>query len=163
MKNTFKLLWIMALLAVIGLLMGCTTTTDLKSNMIGEYNMIPKIASKDFNVIGLVSVTATENLIVTSLGMTKEITGERVTFDLLLKEAKRLYPDVSDIINVRIDRVDQSKRSIIDFLTGYNRTIIYYGNALAVKYTTALEDNLPGKSGKLPSGDGGLLGGLLGN
>jgi len=162
MKRSIRFIGLIVIVAAIGFLMGCTTTTDLKSNMIGEYNMIPKIASKDFSPIGVVSVTATEKLVVTPFGMTKEITGERVTFDLLLKEAKRLYPDVSDIINVRIDRVDQSKRSIIDFFTGYDRTITYYGNALAVKYTTAIEDNLSGKSGKLPSGDGGLFG-LLGN
>jgi len=121
MKRLIRFFGIISVVAVIGLLAGCTTT-DLKSNLIGEYNLIPKIASKDFDVLGLVSVTATEKITVTPFGLTKEITGERVTFDLLLQEAKNLYPDVSDIINVRIDRIDQSKTSVFDFLMGYTRT-----------------------------------------
>jgi len=166
MKKSMKFFGIIAVVVVIGFLAGCTTT-NLKSNLAGEYNMIPKIAGKDFNVIGLVSVSATEKTVVTPLHLTKDITGERVTFDLLLQEAKKLYPDVSDIINVRIDRVDQSKRSVFDFFTGYDRTIQYFGNALAVKYTTALEevrDPLKGKTGQLPDGEsgGGLLGALGG-
>ena len=113
--------------------------------------MIP-LAGKDFNILGLVTVTATENVKVAPLYLAKEITGERVTFDLLLQEAKKLYPDLSDIINVRIDRIDQSRTSLFDFITGYDRTIQYIGNAIVVKYTTAVEGSGPGGYGNLPSG-----------
>jgi len=145
-----KFFRIVSVLALIGILMGCTST-DLKTNSGGEYNMIP-LAGKDFVILGLVTVTATEKIKVAPLYLAKEITGERITFDLLLQEAKKLYPDLSDIINVRIDRVDQSRTSLFDFFIGYDRTIQYLGNAIAVKYTTAVESSGPGGYGNLPSG-----------
>jgi hypothetical protein len=156
MKTSMKLFVIIALVMVIGFLTGCTTT-NLKSNLGGEYNMIP-IARKDFTILGLVNVTATENLIVAPLHLSRDITGERVTFDLLLQEAKRLYPDVSDIINVRIDRIDNSRTSLFHFFTGYNKTVQYLGNAIAVKYTTAVDSNGPGESRTLGGGYSGVSG-----
>jgi hypothetical protein len=159
--------------AIFGMLVAGCTTTDFKANMVGEYNLIPKIAGKDFVVLGLVSVTATETTTVSAFHISTKRTGEQITFDLLLREAKRLYPDVSDIINVRIDRVDQSRTSIFDFLIGYTRTVKYLGNAIAIQYTTALEEvrgPLEGSSGTLPGahqdrkkgGIIGAIGGILG-
>jgi hypothetical protein len=150
MKKSIIFFRVIPVLATIGILMGCTST-NLKTNSGGEYNMIP-LAGKDFNILGLVTVTATEKINVAPLYLAMEITGERVTFDLLLQEAKKLYPDLSDIINVRIDRVDQSRTSLFDFFTGYDRTIQYLGNAIAVKYTNAVEGSGPGAYGNLPSG-----------
>jgi len=135
-------------------LVGCTST-DVKSNLVGEYNLIPKIAGKDFVVLGLVSVNAEETTSVSPLHLVTTKKGEAVTFDLLLQKAKELYPDVSDIINVRIDQVDQSKTGLLDFLTGSKKTVKYVGNALAVKYTDALQevqDPLAGKGSALPGG-----------
>ena len=121
------------------LLSGCTST-DMKSNVAGEYSLITKISSKDFVPLGFVSVSATETVIISPLHFTKERLGERVTFDLLIQEARRLYPEASDIINIRIDRVDQSKTTLIDFFIGSTRSVKYIGNALAIKYTDALEE-----------------------
>jgi hypothetical protein len=136
---------------------GCTTT-DLKSNLAGEYNLIPKIAGKDFEVLGLVSAQTSETVVVTPFRIQTTISGERVTFDLLLQEAKNLYPGVSDIINVRIDKVDKGTTGPFVWLTGYSATVEYFGNALAIRYTAALDevrDPLSGKSGSLPSGGAG--------
>ena len=141
-----------AMLAFGFMLAGCTST-DVKSNVAGEYNLIPKIASKDFIALGLVSVTATESVIISPFHFTKDVSGERVTFDLLLREARRLYPETSDIINVRIDRIDQSRTTLVDFFTGSSRTVKYIGNALAIQYTDALEEvrePLKGRADTLP-------------
>jgi hypothetical protein len=131
---------------------GCKTT-DVKSGMVGEYNLIPKISSKDFDVLGFVTVETHETIVKSPLYLTAIHTGEIITYDLLLREALRLYPDVSDIINIRIDRNDQGKTTPFDWLLGTTKTIRYIGNALAIKYTVALEETrepLPGRNRALP-------------
>jgi hypothetical protein len=162
MKNTFKCLGIIALVAVIGFMAtGCSTTTDLKSNMVGEYNLIPKIAGKDFVVLGLVSVNTRVVETTSPLKITNSTQGERITFDRLLQEARTRYPDVSDIINVRVDKVDRSRKGTFDFFTGTTTTTEYFGNALAIRYTDALpegETPIPGSSGTLPGGVSGTSG-----
>jgi len=158
MKNTFKLLGIIALTAVIGFMVVGCTTTDLKSAMHGEYNLIPKIAGKDFVALGLVSVKTTETIVIDPLSINTTITGERVNYDLLLQAAKELYPEVTDIINVRIDKVHKGTESPFTWLIGGTTTIDYYGNALAIRYTEALDevrDPLGGKSRNLPSDSSG--------
>jgi hypothetical protein len=120
-------------------LVGCTST-DVKSNVTGDYNLIPKIASKDYVALGLVSVSATEMEIISPFHFATEKYGERITFDLFLQEARKLYPETSDIINIRIDRVDQNKKTFFDFLIGSTKIVKYIGNALAIKYTNALEE-----------------------
>ena len=161
MRNT-KLLGIAALAVVIGFMtVGCKTT-DLKNNMHGEYNMIPKIAGKDFDVLGIVSTKTMETVHISFLSLETKTTGERVNFDLLLQEAKKLYPGVSDIINVRIDRIEKGTKSPFTWLIGGTTTIEYFGNAIAIKYTSALDevrDPLGGKSGSLPSSGGASGGG----
>jgi len=155
MKNKRTMFGIIALVAVSGLMVVSCITTDLKSNMAGEYNLIPKIAGKDFDVLGLVSAQATETVVVSPLRIQTTVTGERVTFDLLLQEAKTQYPGVSDIINVRIDKIDKGTRGLFTWLTGGTTTAEYFGNALAIKYTKALDearDPLEGRNGGLPSG-----------
>jgi len=142
-----------AALAITLTLAGCTST-DMKSNVTGEYNHITKISSKDFVSLGLISVIATETEIIYPFHFVKETLGEKVTFDLLLQEARRLYPETSDIINIRIDRVDQSKRTLFDFLIGSTKTAKYIGNALAIRYTDALEevrDPLRARTDTLPT------------
>jgi hypothetical protein len=138
-KRRFIVIMLCAM-AVLGFLLAGCTSTDIKSNVAGEYSLITKIASKDFIPLGFISVTATETVIISPLHFTKEMLGERVTFDLLLKEAMRLYPETSDIINIRIDRIDQNKTTLVDFFIGSTRTVKYIGNALAIKYTDALEE-----------------------
>jgi len=158
MKNTFKLLGIIALAAIIGFTAVSCTTTDLKNTMHGEYNMIPKIAGKDFDSLGLVSTKTTETVVVSFLSFNTTITGERVNYDLLLQEAKKLYPEVTDIINVRIDKVYKGTNSPFFWLTGGTTTVDYYGNALAIKYTKALDearDPLGGRNDRIPGGGAG--------
>jgi hypothetical protein len=170
MRKLLKILGIAAFITVISFItVGCTTTTDLKTNLAGEYNLIPKIAGKDFVPLGLVSVSSTVVETVSPFRFTVTTEGERITFDMLLQEARRLYPDVSDIINVRIDRRNVStKRWFLDFFTGTTTTSRYYGNALAVRYTNALEEvrePLEGRQGALPGGTSGANsgGGFLSN
>ena len=118
---------------------GCTST-DVKSNVVGDYNLIPKIASKDFVALGLVTVSTIEMEIISPFHFTTQKSGEKITYDLFLQEARRLYPETSDIINIRIDRVDQRKTTLVDFFIGSTRTVKYLGNGLAIKYTDALEE-----------------------
>ena len=112
---------------------GCTST-DVKSNTSGEY-MFANIAGKDFTVLGFVTVNTTEEIRISPLKISTDWKGERVTYDLLLQEAKKLYPSVSDIINVRVDQISQGRTSLLDYFTGTTRTNKYIGNALAIEYT----------------------------
>ena len=133
-------------------LVGCTST-DVKSNVVGDYNLIPKIASKNFVPLGLVSVSAIEMEIISPFHVMKDVKGEKITYDLFLQEARLLYPETSDIINVRIDRVDQNRKTFFDFIIGSTRIVKYIGNALAIKYTDSLEevrDPLGGRNNILP-------------
>ena len=132
---------------------GCTST-DIKSNVVGEYNLITKISSKDFVPLGIISVSATETEIISPFHFMKEVSGEKVSFDLLLQEAKGIYPDASDITNIRIDRIDQNKKTFFDFFIGSTKTVKYIGTALAIKYTDALEEvrePLEGRTDTLPA------------
>ena len=133
-------------------LVGCTST-DVKSNVAGDYNLIPKIASKDFVALGIVSVSSIEMEVISPFHLITERSGERITYDLFLQEARILYPDTSDIINVRIDRIDQNRKTFFDFIIGSTRIVKYIGNALAIRYTDSLEevrDPLGGRNDILP-------------
>ena len=139
--------------ALIIVLAGCTST-DVKSNVVGDYNLIPKIASKDFVALGLVTVSTIEMEIISPFHFITEKSGEKITYDLFLQEARVLYPETSDIINVRIDRVDQNRKSFFDFIIGSTKIVKYIGNALAIKYTDSLEevrDPLGGRNDVLPA------------
>jgi hypothetical protein len=133
-------------------LIGCTST-DMKSNVAGDYNLIPKIASKDFVALGIVSVSSIEMEVIYPFHFVTEKTGEKITYDLFLQEARVLYPETSDVINIRIDRIDQNRKTLFDFLIGSTRIVKYIGNALAIKYTDSLEevmDPLGGRNDILP-------------
>jgi hypothetical protein len=143
-----------------GLVAVSCTTTDFKSNVVGEYNLIPKIAGKDFEALGLITITSEEVTTISPLHFNTTHSGSKVTFDLLLQKAKELYPDTSDIINVRIDKYDISTTSLFDFFTGSTVTVRYTGNALAINYTTALDvtKNDTSESRTLPREESGILG-----
>ena len=154
MTKRWFLIGMLCVTLALGLILAGCTSTDVKYNLSGSYNAIPKIASKDFIPLGLVSVTAIETEIISPFHFMKDWSGEGVTFDMLLQEAKRLYPETSDIINIRIDRIFQSRTTLVDFFTGSTRTWKDIGNALAIKYTDALEevrDPLSGRYYSLPS------------
>ena len=143
--------WLLAGMLFAMLVVVSCTTFDVKSNVEGEYH-IPRLATKDYVVLGHVTVYATETQITSPFRIAKDIAGERITFDLLLQEAKSQYPDLSDIINIRVDRIDQGRTSVFDFLVGSNRTVRYIGNALVIRYTEAIEDTAPanGTTSSLP-------------
>jgi hypothetical protein len=69
------------------------------------------------------------------LGMAYSQVGSQVTYDLLISEAKKLGAD--DIINIRIDRTDESFHGMFDWLVGYTEKYVYTANALAIRYTQA--------------------------
>jgi hypothetical protein len=158
MNNFTKRFGVIAMAAVIGFMTFGCTTTDLKTNMAGEYNKIPKIAGKDFDILGHITVTATETVVVSALSLETTVTGERITYDMLLQEAKKVYPGYSDIINIRIDKIEKGKKGPFLWLTGGTTTVDYLGNALAIRYTKALDEGhwpVWGDNGDLPRGGAG--------
>ena len=114
-------------------LAGCvSTTTEVKSY--GEVEQIPLVA-KDFIIVGNIYVESTATL--DSYGAT--ISGSKVTFEMLMKEAEKLGAD--DIANLRIDEIltsvktaDPSGQS-----TAIRRTITYKATAIAIKYIAQRE------------------------
>jgi hypothetical protein len=139
-----------AVLFAVALLSSCATT-NLASNKTG-WSDYATIAIKDYAVVGIVRVMSEEVTQRGFLGIAYSQTGSQVTYDLLISEAKKLGAD--DIINIRIDRTDESFRGIFDWLIGYTEKYSYTANALAIKYTQAAAGYLAdGASG--PSGMGG--------
>jgi hypothetical protein len=86
------------------------------------------LAVKDFESQGIIFVYSQE--IIDNM---KNVTGSKITYEMLMKEAKKL--DADDIINVRVD----VKRTInVDHVV-----FDYTGIALAIKYTTSKD--VPGE------------------
>jgi hypothetical protein len=132
------------------LLCSCATT-DLASNRTG-WSDYATVAVKDYTVVGIVRVVSEEVTRRGFLGIAHSRTGSQVTYDMLVREAKKIGAD--DIINVRIDRTDKSLHGIFDWLVGYTERYAYTANALAITYTRAVAGSFAeGASG--PSGMGG--------
>jgi uncharacterized protein YbjQ (UPF0145 family) len=112
-------------------LMGCRTTVDFTTNKVG-WSDYAVVAVKDFEPMGVVTVTATEVLTAGPFEIVQTYTGSRVTYADLMAEAVKLGAD--DIINVRIDVNGDFTASVFDRLTGWNCTYTYTGTALAIKY-----------------------------
>jgi hypothetical protein len=123
-----------ALVTAALILAGCTTT-DLSTNKVGWSNYA-EIAVKDFETLGIITVESQEVVIASFLGINKNRRGSRVVWSDLMAEAAKLGAD--DIINVRIDVVDQNTRTPLDFIIGWTHTYNYKGTALAIKYTEAV-------------------------
>lgn len=115
-------------------LLGSCATTNLTSNRAG-WSDYAAIAVKDYTVVGTVRVVSEEVTQRGFLGMTDSHTGSQITYDMLIGEAKKLGAD--DIINIRIDRTDESFHGIFDWLVGYTEKYVYTANALAIRYTQA--------------------------
>ncbi|GHV48075.1 hypothetical protein AGMMS49546_38300 [Spirochaetia bacterium] len=135
-------------------------SVDFTSNESGAYNMAP-VATKDFTILGPVSLTATDTTVVSFFAFNTTHTGSTVTAALLLEEAKKLGAD--EVINVRIDKYDNHKESPLDRIVGYTRVVEYKGYALAIKYGATIQGAAAtnATSGIGGSGDaaaGGLLG-----
>jgi hypothetical protein len=126
-----------AAVMVTALFLGACTTTNLGSNKTG-WSDYATITTKDYAPVGIVRVTSVETTKRGFLGIVSSHKGSQITYDMLIGEAKALGAD--DIINVRIDRVDQSAHSTIpaiEWIFGYTEKCSYIGTALAIKYTDA--------------------------
>jgi hypothetical protein len=95
------------------------------------------VAVKDFVTLGIVTVETTEVHYASPFGAIKRIEGSKITYADLLQKAAELEGD--DIINVRIDVTTNYSGSVFDWLTGWTRTYIHTGTALAIKYTDKLD------------------------
>jgi len=108
----------------------------------GNFGQQVRIPAKDFEGRGIV-FTENKYIISTTFGFSK-LNGVPFTYQSLLKEAQKLGADA--IINVVIDkRIETSTEGIT---TTVNE--IWYGSALAIKYTTVLK----GSSSTIVSGAG---------
>ncbi|MDR0663321.1 MAG: hypothetical protein LBF80_04485 [Spirochaetaceae bacterium] len=113
-------------LVFVMLLAGCATS--VKANFSGKSENIT-VGVKNFTSVGLVFVECVVN----------KGSGERVTYDALLKAAAE--KDADAIVNVNID-VKREGLRVLMFL--FNPVETWYGSALAIKYTeTMLERTAP--------------------
>ena len=117
------------------MLFGSCTTTDLASNRTG-WSDYSTITVKDYEPVGIVHVVSEEITRRGFLNIAYYHTGSRITYDLLITEAKKLGAD--DVINIRIDRTDKSYHGIFDWFVGSTEKCTYNANALAIKYTHAV-------------------------
>ncbi len=126
-----------AAVAVAAALLGACATTNLGSNRTG-WSDYATIATKDFAAVGIVRVTSEEIKERGAFGFVTCHRGSQITYDMLIREAKALGAD--DIINVRIDRIDESVHGTIpafEWITGCTEKYSYIGTALAIRYTEA--------------------------
>jgi hypothetical protein len=152
-KDVLRMVRAAAVLFVVVLLGSCATT-NLTSNRTG-WSDYAGIAIKDYTVVGNVRFVSEEVTQRGFLGIANSQTGSQVTYDLLIGEAKKLGAD--DIINIRIDRTDESFHGIFDWLVGYTEKYVYTANALAIRYTQAAAGYLADGAGG-PSRSGGGAG-----
>jgi hypothetical protein len=118
---------------------GCTSTTALISGANNGSFPVVNVAAKDFTTLGFVF---TENTIEHSRSDTvNRASGEVLTYHALLKEAEKLGADA--IVNVTIDAKIDSKGSVtklgaLRLSDTEQKKEIWYGSALAIKYTNKL-------------------------
>jgi uncharacterized protein YbjQ (UPF0145 family) len=85
------------------------------------------IAVKDYETLGMISAKSSEVIYTNG-----NHTGSKITYEMLLSEAKKLGAD--DIINLKIDINEIRDSSVRPARTIYN----YTASALAIKYTTGM-------------------------
>lgn len=125
---------VIAILAAVALA-GCTTT-DYSTNLAGVSDYATVVV-KDFVTLGIVTVQTTETHHSGPFGFKKRIEGSKITFAELMQEAAKLEAD--DIINIRVDMHANYTKGAFDWLTGWSRTYVHTGTALAIKYTEKLD------------------------
>jgi hypothetical protein len=121
---------IICVLLVLTALAGCVSV-NYTAPMTGKYDNASVIV-KDFALIGTVTVHAVEKHTISPLGIKRKVEGAKVTYSDLMQRAAGL--DADDIINVRIDMKTTGKTTIVDWFKGWERTFLYTGRALAIKY-----------------------------
>ena len=124
-----------AILPVLAVLAGCVTV-DFTAPLQGKFDNAG-LAYKAFEVIGPVSVSATETHRASPLSIVRTVEGAKVTYSDLMQEAARLGAD--DIIDVRIDMNTSGKTNLLDRLTGWERIFTHTGQAVAIRYVSGKE------------------------
>jgi len=120
---------------------GCTTTKARISRVNeGSFTTV-NVAAKDFTTVGLVFVENRNQH--SRSGSTASASGEVFTYYALLQEAKKLGGEA--IINVTIDSKivsngQSTKLGAFTFSDTEDLVEIWYGSALAIKYTNKLVD-----------------------
>lgn len=128
-----KSLFVAAIIAVVGLLAISCSSTNLETNKTGVSANVG-LAAKDFDVVKIVKATSTETHTKSLFG--KTVAGQGILYTQLMTEAEKAGAD--DIINVRVDRREQS--------SGRTTTFTYEATALAIKYKDARADVAAGGS-----------------
>ena len=123
---------IFAVLPTLAVLAGCVTI-DYTAPLQGKFDNAG-LPVKAFEVVGPVSASATETHRASPLSIVRTVEGAKVTYSDLMQEAARLGAD--DIIDVRIDMNTSGKTSLIDRLTGWERTFTHTGQAIAIRYVS---------------------------
>lgn len=142
-----KKLFLIILALSTALILSSCKSIDMSTNQVGWSNY-SSLATKDYNVVGIVYLESTETVKTSFLSLTTTITGSRITYSDLMKKAEELGAD--DIINVRVDRNSDFTKTIIDFIVGSTKTYKYKATATAIKYTSAASDgSTAGNSGNL--------------
>ncbi|MFP4365268.1 MAG: hypothetical protein ACLFR1_15500 [Spirochaetia bacterium] len=115
---------------------GCSSTNLATTNT--GWSDYAEIVTKNYEVVGHVRLEAQETKTVSMLSINTTIEGSTITYDDLLAQAIELGAD--DIINVRIDKVEDSSHSFFDLILGYTTNYTYYANAIAIRYTEPVAD-----------------------
>jgi hypothetical protein len=134
---TAKIYILLTVLPVLFGAAGCGTM-DYTAPLEGRY-VTASHAVKDFEVIGLVSVSSAETHRAGPFGFVKTVEGSKVTYSDLMQEAALIEAD--DIIDVRIDIHAGKAARFAERLTGWERVFAYTGKALAIKYVSKSYDS----------------------
>jgi uncharacterized protein YbjQ (UPF0145 family) len=108
------------------------------------------LAVKDYETKGIIIVKSNEKI-----DAMKRRTGSRITYEMLMEEARKLGAD--DVINVRVD-----VSRVVNFDRGREEVYTYTATALAIKYTEAkdviAQQHFQGLGGALPEETGSRSG-----
>jgi len=125
---------------IVVLALSACTTTNLGISKTG-WSDYATIAIKDYAVVGIVRLTSEEINERSVFGIVSSHRGSQITYDMLIEQAKALGAD--DVINVRIDRRDESTHvPMLEWLIGFTEKYAYTATALAITYRDALAEQL---------------------
>jgi LEA14-like dessication related protein len=130
-KSAGIICFFLIVLPVSTALSGCTLV-DYTVPIAGMYDSA-SVVVKNFILVDTITVHAEEKHTISPFGIKRTVEGAKVTYSDLILEAAKVNAD--DIINVRIDMQTTGKTTIADWVKGWERTFIYTGQALAIKYT----------------------------
>jgi hypothetical protein len=111
-------------------LSGCRTT-NLTTNKVG-WSDYTTVTIKDFDVVGVITLESEVTKTVTPFGFSSTLEGSEITYAMLMEKAVEKKGD--DIMNVRIDKHDDSKTTLFDRIIGYTKKTKYIATALVIRY-----------------------------